>query len=233
MSPADVNNVLLSLTGVLVVLTAVVTWFASQTVRESRKATTAIKETVVESTKATEAVQSLLTVAKDTASWSAKSVAAAEQTVAASEELLAAVQSLLTVAKDTASWSAKSVAAAEQTVAASEELLASARETIKVAHAARASDVHDRKVHQLRDIGQLAESLFWKAVRDAEVKPTLHGWRMIEHNYLEQALVGMTEALPKTVMLTQTNNPDAAIGAARDARVEIVQALNELKRAAS
>jgi hypothetical protein len=198
MSAADVNNVLLALTGVLVVLTAVVTWFAWQTVRESRKATAAIKETVIESTKATEAVQSLLTVAKDTASWSAKSVAAAEQTVAASGELLA-----------------------------------SARETIEVAQAARASDEHDRKVRQLRDIGQLAESLFWKAVRDAEVKPTLHRWRMIEHNYLEQALVGMAEALPKTVMLTQANNPDAAIGAARDARVEIVQALNELKTAAS
>lgn len=197
MNPADVNNVLLALTGVLVVLTAVVTWFASQTVRESRKATAAIKETVAESTRATEAVQSLLSVAKDTASWSSKSVAAAEQTVAASEELLTA-----------------------------------ARETIEVAQAARASDEHDRKVRQLRDIGQLAESLFWQAVRDAEVKPRLYGWRMIEHNYLEQALVGMAEALPKSVTLTQTNSPDGAIGAARDARDEIVRALKELKTGA-
>jgi len=107
-----------------------------------------------------------------------------------------------------------------------------ARETIKVAQAARASDEHDRKVRQLRDIGQLAESLFWKAVRDAEKKPTLHGWRMMEHNYLEQALVGMAETLPKTVELTQVNFPDAAIGAARDARVEIVQALEKLKASA-
>ena len=82
------NIVLLALTGVLVVLTAVVTWFAWQTVCESRKATAAIRKTVVESTKATEAVQRLLAVAKDTASSSTKSVAAAEQTVAAAEGLL-------------------------------------------------------------------------------------------------------------------------------------------------
>jgi hypothetical protein len=197
MSPADVNNVLLALTGVLVVLTAVVTWFAWQTVRESRKATTAIRETVAESTKATEAVQSLLTVAKDTASSSAKAVVAAEQTVAAAEESLKA-----------------------------------ARETIEVAEAARASDEHDRKVRQLRDIGQLAEALFWKAVRDSEVQPLQHGWRMIEHNYLEQALVGMAEELPRTLALTQANLPDTAIGAARDARLEIVQALEKLKTGA-
>jgi hypothetical protein len=178
----------------LVVLTAVVTWFAWQTVRESRKATTAIRETVTESTKATEAIQSLLDVAKDTASWSAKSVAAAEQTVTASEELVRA-----------------------------------ARETIEVAQAARAADEHDRKVRQLRDIGQLAESRVWLAVRDAEVKPRLYGWRMIEHNYLEQALVGMAQTLPKAVALTQANSPDAAIGAARDAREELVRALEELK----
>lgn len=232
MSPTDVNNLLLALTGVLVVLTAVVTWFAWQTVSESRKATTAIKETVIESTRATEAVQSLLTVAKDTALWSAKSVAAAEQTVVASKELLTAVQGLLTVAKDTASWSAKSVAAAEQTVTASEQLLAAARETIEVARAARASDEHDRKVRQLRDIGLLAESLFWQAVGEAEAPPRLHGWRKLEHNYLEQALVGMADKLPKSVALTQTNSADAAIGAARDAREEIVRALKELKTGA-
>ena len=161
MNPADVNNVLLALTGVLVVLTAVVTWFAWQTVRESRKATAAIKETVVESTKATEAVQSLLSVAKDTASWSAKSVAAAEQTVAASEELLTA-----------------------------------ARETIEVAQAARASDEHDRKVRQLRDIGQLAESLFWQAVRDAEVKPRLYGWRMMSTTTLSKRLSAWPRRYP-------------------------------------
>jgi hypothetical protein len=197
MNPTDMNNVLLALTGVLVVLTGVVTWFAWQTVRESRKATAAIRETVVESTRATEAVRSLLTVAKDTASSSANSVVAAEQTVAAAKELLEA-----------------------------------ARETIEVAQAAHASDEHDRKVRQLRDIGQLAESLFWKAVKDAEVQLPQHGWRVIEHNYLEQALVGMADTLPKTVTLTQENFPDNAIGAARDARLEIVQALKKLSTGA-
>jgi hypothetical protein len=142
---------------------------------------------------------------------------------------VAAVQNLLTVARETAASSAKSVAAAERTVAVAEKLEASARETIEVARAARAADEYDRKTRQLRDIGLLAESIFWKAVRDAEVKPPRHGWRMIEHNYLEQALIGMADELPKSVALTQANLPDAAIGAARDARIEVVQALQKLK----
>jgi hypothetical protein len=75
-------------------------------------------------------------------------------------------------------------------------------------------------------IGQLAKSVFWLAVGDAEVKPRLFGWRNIEHNYLEQALVGMAQTLPKAVA------SDAAIGAARDAREEIVRALEELKTGA-
>lgn len=58
------------------------------------------------------------------------------------------------------------------------------------------------------------------------------GWRKLEHNYLEQALVGMADELPKSVALTQTNFADAAIGAARDAREEIVRALKELKTGA-
>jgi hypothetical protein len=132
-----VNSVLLVLTAVLVVLTGVVTWFAWQTVRESRKATAAIRDTVAES---------------------AKAAGAARDTVAG-------VQNLLTVARDTAASSEKSVAAAEQSVAAAEQLVTAARETIEVARAARAADGYDRKVRQLRDIGQIAESLFWRAVR--------------------------------------------------------------------
>ena len=165
-------------------------------------------------------------------SESRKATAAIKETVVESTKATEAVQSLLTVAKDTALWSAKSVAAAEQTVTASEQLLAAAKETIEVARAARTSDEHDRKVRQLRDIGLLAESLFWQAVSEAEAPPRLHGWRKLEHNYLEQALIGMTDELPKSVALTQTNSADAAIGAARDAREEIVRALKELKTSA-
>jgi len=154
-------------------------------------------------------------------SESRKATAAIKETVVESTKATEAVQSLLTVAKDTALWSAKSVAAAEQTVTASEQLLAAAKETIEVARAARTSDEHDRKVRQLRDIGLLAESLFWQAVSEAEAPPRLHGWRKLEHNYLEQALIGMTDELPKSVALTQTNSADAAIGrvyAANDLR---------------
>src|SRR5579859_581445 len=59
---------------VLVVLTFAVVWFARQTVRESRKATTAAQETVT-------AVGKLLAVAQETAASSAASVETARQTV--------------------------------------------------------------------------------------------------------------------------------------------------------
>ena len=200
MNPDDVNNLLLALTAVLVVMTGIVTWFGWQTVREGRKATAAAKEAVKESNRAAEAAR----------------------------ETVAAVRELLNVARDTASSSAKSLAAADRTVTAANELVAAARETIEVAERARAADERDRKVRQLRDIGQLAETLFWKAVRDSEPKPTLHGWRQIEHNYLEQALVGMRDELPKSAELTQASQPGYAIGVARDAREEVVQALKKL-----
>src|ERR1700733_7238706 len=57
MNANDVNNLLLALTGVLVVLTGAVTWFAWKTVQESQKATKAIKQTVAESNKAAEAAR--------------------------------------------------------------------------------------------------------------------------------------------------------------------------------
>ena len=76
--------------------------------------------------------------------------------------------------------------------------MAAARETTEVAERARAADERNRKVRQLRDIGQLAETLSWKAVRDSDLNPTLHGWRQIEHNYLEQALVEMRDEFPKS-----------------------------------
>jgi hypothetical protein len=59
---------------VLLVLTFAVVWFAWQTVRESRNATTAARETVT-------AVGKLLAVAQETAASSAASVEAARQTV--------------------------------------------------------------------------------------------------------------------------------------------------------
>lgn len=59
---------------VLLVLTFAVVWFAWQTVKEGRKATTAARDTV-------SAVENLLTAAQETAASSAASVEAARQTV--------------------------------------------------------------------------------------------------------------------------------------------------------
>jgi hypothetical protein len=201
----DVNNLLLALTAVLVVLTAVVTWFARQTVQESRKATAAIKETVSESTRGAEAAR----------------------------ETVAALQELLTVARDTAVSSAESVKAAQQTVTAAYELVMAARTTVDVGRAAHEADEHDRKVRQLRDIGQLAEALFWKAARDSGWESRTGGWRVVEHNYLDQALVGLADELPRCAALTQANLAENALGMAAEARIEITQALQKLQSAKS
>ena len=195
------NNLLLALTGVLVVLTGAVTWFAWRTVQESRKATAAIRQTVAESNKATEAAK----------------------------ETVAALKELLTLARDTAVSSAESVEAAQKTVAVSQELVLAARETIDIGRAAHAADEHDRKVRQLRDIGQLAEALFWKAADESGYVSRTPGWRVVEHNYLTQALVGLTDELPKCVELTQANFAESALGMAAAARAEVEQALRKLQ----
>lgn len=201
MNPDDVNNLLLALTGVLVVLTGAVTWFAWRTVQESRKATTAMRQTVTESNKAAEAAR----------------------------ETVAALKELLTVARDTAISSAESVKAAQNTVAVSQELVTAARETINVARAAHVADERDRKMRQLRDIGQLAEALFWKAADESGWSARTTGWRVVEHNYLTQALVGLTDELPKCVELTQANFAENALGMAASARREVEQALQQLQ----
>jgi hypothetical protein len=197
----DVNNLLLALTGVLVVLTGAVTWLAWRTVDESRKATRAIRQTVTESTKAVEATK----------------------------ETVAALKELLTIARDTAVSSAEAVDAAQKTVAVSQELVVAARATVDIGQAAHAADERDRKVRQLRDIGQLAEALFWKAADETGWQPLGGGWRVVEHNYLSQALVGMADELPKCVELTQANLAASAMGIAAAAREEVAQTLQKLQ----
>lgn len=124
-SADDVNDLLLALTGVLVVLTGAVTWFAWRTVQESRNATAAIRKIVTEGNKAANAAK----------------------------ETVAALRDLLIVARDTAVSSAESVKAAQETVAVSQELVEVARATIEIGRAAHAADERDRKIRQLRDIG--------------------------------------------------------------------------------
>jgi methionine synthase II (cobalamin-independent) len=200
-NPNDVNNLLLALTGVLVLLTGGVTWFAWRTVQESQKATAAIRQTVTESNKAAEAAK----------------------------ETVAALKELLILARDTAVSSAESVEAARRSVAASQDLVIAARETIDIGRAAHAADERDRKIRQLRDIGQLAEALFWKAADDSGYVSRTGGWRVVEHNYLTQALVGLTDELPKCVELTQANFAENALGMAASARTEVEQALRKLQ----
>jgi hypothetical protein len=113
-------------------------------------------------------------------------------------------------------------------VEAAQDLVAAARETVEVGRAAHEADERDRKARQLRDIGQLAEALFWKAAEESDWQARTGGWRVVEHNYLQQALVGLDDELPKSVALTQANLAQTAMSAAAAARTEVTQALKRL-----
>ena len=157
-----------------------------------------------------------------------KATDAARETVDKSAEIVSGIADLLKVAEATAAASAEAAASAGQTVAAAQDLVVAARETIEVARAAHVADERDRKVRQLRDVGALAETLFWKAAHESGYQSRTGGWRVMEHNYLQQALVGLEGELPKCVELTQANLAESAMGIASQARYEVEQALKKL-----
>ncbi len=157
------------------------------------------------------------------------------------DAVVGAVGSAATVAAVVFAWKASRAAASASTQAekalrvaqatseSSQAAAEAAERTVQTAQAAHEADEYDRKVHQLRDIGQIAEALFWKAAEDAEWQSQSGGWRVIEQNYLEQALVGVTDELPKCVELTRMHLPEQALGAAAAARIEVTQALRKLR----
>lgn len=208
MNSGDANNWLIALTFALVGLTALVTYFAGRTVNESKKATAAMDRA---------------------ADKTAEAAVEAGKTVDALKGLAGAVGELLATSRQASEFAQQSVVAAQNTVSAARDLVVAARETIEVARAAHATDDLERKVVQLRDIGSLAETIFWKGYAQAENPPVPHGWRLMEQNYLQQALVGLTEELPKCAELAGVHSPDAAVGAGRDARDEVSLALKRLR----
>jgi pyruvate/2-oxoglutarate dehydrogenase complex dihydrolipoamide acyltransferase (E2) component len=159
--------------------------------------------------------------ARQTVTESRKATKAAQDTVTAVGDLLA-------VARSTAAASEAAATAARQTVAAAQELVTATGQMIQVARAARAADERDRQVRQVRGIGRLAEELFWKAAAETDWQGRTAGWRVMEHNYLQQALVGLEDTLPNCVMLTQANLAASAMGTASQARYEVTQAIKQL-----
>ena len=84
----------------------------------------------------------------------------------------------------------------------------------------READDRDRPLHQLRDIGVLADSVFWKAADAAGHKPPT-GWRCVKQNYLGQALGGIDPPMPASRKIVGQSQADQVIGAGHDARLEV------------
>jgi hypothetical protein len=85
-----------------------------------------------------------------------------------------------------------------------------------------------QKIYQLRDIGLRAESIFWRASEKLGATQKQVVWRTMDHNYLQQALIGIPEdELPHCRSLTQAD-PAHAMGDGSMARTEIECALKEL-----
>jgi hypothetical protein len=195
----DVFGVVVNI--VLIVLTAVVVYFAWRTVREGRDAGQALKETVA-------SLKDLLAATKESAALVAQSADAAKQTVTSLTDLIAATN-------QAAQHMADSSAAAQETVA--------------IAKATREQAEYDRKLRALMDVEELAERIFWQAAA-ASGYESMTGWRIADQNYLGQALARVEISLPASRRLVAgLGTAEAVMGAARDAQREAEFAIRQLR----
>jgi hypothetical protein len=195
----DVFGVVVNI--VLIVLTAVVVYFAWRTVREGRDAGQALKETVA-------SLKDLLAATKESATLVAQSADAAKQTVTSLTDLIAATNQ------------------AAQHMADSS---AAAQETVTIAKATREQAEYDRKLRALMDVEELAERIFWQAAA-ASGHESMTGWRIADQNYLGQALARVEISLPASRRLVGgLGTAEAVMGAARDAQREAEFAIRLLR----
>jgi hypothetical protein len=196
----DVFGVVVNI--VLILLTAVVVYFAWQTVRKAQEAGEAADHTVA-------SLKDLLTATKESAALMARSAEAANETVAS-------LKDLLTATKESAALMAQSAKAAH--------------ETATIAKATRDQAEYDRKLRALMDVEELAERIFWRAADVAGYK-SMTGWRCPEQNYLGQALRRVEISLPKAERLVGgLGTADLVMGAARDAQREAEFAFQHLRQ---
>ena len=80
---------------------------------------------------------------------------------------------------------------------------------------------------RLRDIGELAESAFWKAAAESGAQPWLAG-DAFEQQYISVALVGMSVEPPQCEALAGSSQVGIVMRDAVDARTEIAAKLREL-----
>jgi hypothetical protein len=96
-----------------------------------------------------------------------------------------------------------------------------ARATVKDSKQARIEADRDRRLRTLLHVSELNERLFWEAGRGDDQ------WRDAR-NRLRIALAGASDPLPNSQAAAEAANRDVAMGAAKEARVEIQSAVERL-----
>jgi hypothetical protein len=165
--------------------------------------------------------------ARATVIESRKATAAAEKTVRKAGEIVGAVRDLLEVAWETASSSSAAAEASGQAVEAGLELVRVTRETVELAKAAREAEERALLERRLRDIGELVERAFAKAAAEDGARP-MAGWRCVEQQYIEVALVGVGVELPECHTLAGSSQAGSVLADPVDARREIAEQLPKL-----
>jgi hypothetical protein len=105
-----------------------------------------------------------------------------------------------------------------------------ARQTIALTAAARRADEIDRQRQRVERVGALVELVFWEAGARVAVEGGEPPWRrwMGPRNELRQALVGLSEQLPKCAVLSYARNEAEAYKMASDARSEVQMFLGDV-----
>ncbi len=133
-------------------------------------------------------------------------------------------------ARETVQVSQDVAAHTSATVEAVQEVASHARATVEASQAALDGAERARRVQQIRDIGQLAETTFWKAAEASDYESRSGGWRVPEQNWLAQALVGIDSPMPECTRLAEGGgDPEIVLRKASAARSEVQAALRNLQ----
>jgi hypothetical protein len=165
--------------------------------------------------------------ARQTVQESKKATEAARETVVAVKDLLGVAQETATSSGAAAEGARQTVEAARELITVTQDLVAVTQETIETAKAARRAEERAQLERRLRDMGELAESAFWKAAAEEGYQP-LAGWRCIEQQYIATALVGVEIELPECHILAGSSQAGVVMRDARDAVNEIATKLREM-----
>jgi len=133
------------------------------------------------------------------------------------------------IATLTAAWYAREAARSGK------DAVEAARQTVTLTETARRADEIDRRYRHLERVGELVERLFWEAAARVAVaggEPPWARW-MEPRNELRQALVGLSDELPRCTALSYARDEAEAHRLASEARSEIQAFLEEVDPSAT